>query len=150
MPTNVSYCSDESYSSSVKSASHGNVLKQLLLAGKSNEIATKSIYSVDSSLESSPPASPLNYSVNVQKPLYNYESPLNLSKSNSCSSRQHKPWSPPILSPPSGPSAVPRTTVAHIENYPEPPYFLYNPYFLWQLSSYRQLCHNRAVQNRTC
>jgi len=34
MPTNVSYCSDESYSSSVKSASHGNVLKQLLLAGK--------------------------------------------------------------------------------------------------------------------
>lgn len=33
MPTNVSYSSDESYSSSSVKAFHGNVLKQLLLAG---------------------------------------------------------------------------------------------------------------------
>jgi hypothetical protein len=52
-------------------------------------------------------------------------------------------WSPPILTaPPDGRIySPPSTPVAHIEPYVEPQ-VMYNPYFLWQLYSYKQSCSN--------
>lgn len=53
-------------------------------------------------------------------------------------------WSPPVLTPPpDGRAYSPSSTpVAHIEPYVEPQ-VMYNPYFLWQLYSYKQSCSNR-------
>lgn len=57
--------------------------------------------------------------------------------------RETERWSPPILTPPSDGRAYspPSTPVAHIEPYVEPK-VMYNPYFLWQLYSYKQSCNN--------
>lgn len=50
-------------------------------------------------------------------------------------------WSPPVLKPPPpGRSySPPLTPVAHIKPYVEPQ-VMYNPFFLWQLYSYKQSC----------
>lgn len=57
--------------------------------------------------------------------------------------QQMERWSPPILNPPppGGPYSPPPTPVARIEPYVEPQ-VMYNPYFLWQLYSYKQTCKN--------
>jgi hypothetical protein len=54
--------------------------------------------------------------------------------------------SPPILTPPPDGRAYspPSTLVAHIEPYVEPQ-VMYNPYFLWQLYSYKQSCGNSCI-----
>ena len=57
--------------------------------------------------------------------------------------RQAGRWSPPVLTPPEAgrPYSPPTTPVAFIGPYVEPQ-VRYNPYFLWQLHSYKQFCNN--------
>lgn len=57
--------------------------------------------------------------------------------------READRWSPPVLTAPSDGRVYspPSTPVAHIEPYVEPQ-VMYNPYFLWQLYSYKQSCNN--------
>ncbi|KAK4035828.1 hypothetical protein OUZ56_027910 [Daphnia magna] len=57
--------------------------------------------------------------------------------------REAERWSPPVLTAPSDGRVYspPSTPVAHIEPYVEPQ-VMYNPYFLWQLYSYKQSCNN--------
>ena len=57
--------------------------------------------------------------------------------------RQARRWSPPVLTPPPArsPYCPPSTPIVFIEPYVEPQ-VRYNPYFWWQLHSYKQFCNN--------
>lgn len=70
--------------------------------------------------------------------------------------QQTERWSPPVLTPPplGGQYSPPSTPVARIEPYVEPQ-VMYNPFFLWQLYSYKQSCNNNyphvlSLHPRTC
>lgn len=57
-------------------------------------------------------------------------------------------WSLPILTPvqEGRPYSPPPIPVAYIRPYVEPQ-VMYNPYFLWQLYSYKQTCNNNCIRS---
>ncbi|XP_046658167.1 uncharacterized protein LOC124352648 [Daphnia pulicaria] len=132
---------------------NGSVLKQLLLTSNEDVIrSSKKTVSKQSSIMSRTPSSVQQSSpVQLTNKRKQTTEPRRLAESNGHVARPTTPkcvrdsdyWSPPVLTPPPDGRAYspPSTPVAHIEPYVEPQ-VMYNPYFLWQLYSYKQSCSN--------
>ncbi|XP_057380530.1 uncharacterized protein LOC130702917 [Daphnia carinata] len=135
---------------------NGAVLKQLLLTGKGDvridyskrkgfypiSLANKPSSSIQSSANQL--CIPLMKSKQSREFSLQRESGVHAAHpSHHIWMREAERWSPPVLTAPLDGSAYspPSTPVAHIEPYVEPQ-VMYNPYFLWQLYSYKQSCNN--------